>query len=47
MHAWTDESDRAKFKEAPKKIYDSDDLDDDSDDQETEACKSKERTVAY
>ena len=29
----TDESDRSKLKEAPKKIYDSDDLDDDSDDQ--------------
>ena len=32
-NARTDESDRAKSKEAPKKSYDSDDLDEDSDDQ--------------
>jgi hypothetical protein len=30
-NARTDESDRAKFKKAPKKAYDSDDLDEDSD----------------
>jgi hypothetical protein len=32
-NAPTNESDRAKLKEAPKKDYDSDDLDEDSDDQ--------------
>ena len=38
-NARTDESDRAKLKEAPKKIYESDDLDDDSDDDQSKKRK--------